>query len=70
MYPNHNTLLQTAKMRMEEDRRAAESERFIHPNEARLDLLIWQERVWKVLESIEAVRADLDRKSKSLPDST
>jgi hypothetical protein len=69
MYPNHNTLLQTAKMRMEEDRRVAENERFIHPNKARLDLMVWQERVWRVLESIDAAR-DMNRKKSSLPDST
>jgi uncharacterized protein YllA (UPF0747 family) len=57
-------------MRMEEDRRVAENERFIHPNKARLDLLVWQERVWEVLESIDAIGKDVNRKKTSLPDST
>jgi hypothetical protein len=54
---------------MEEDRKAADSVHFTHPNLARLDLLVWQERVWKVLKSLEAVRVDLDRKESSLQDS-
>lgn len=69
MYLNHITLAHMAKMRMEADQHAAERERFIHPNESRLDLMVWQERIWDLLESLEAVRKDLDRKESSLQDS-
>lgn len=69
MYLNHITLAHMAKLRMEADQQAAERERFIHPNESRLDLMVWQERIWDLLESLEAVRKDLDRKESSLQDS-
>lgn len=69
MYLNHITLAHLAKLRMEEDQRAAEKDRFIHPNESRLNLLVWQERVVKILKSLEAMRVDLDRKESSLQDS-
>jgi hypothetical protein len=70
MYLNHKTLYHMAKVRMEEDQRAAEYERFIHPFEIRLNLLTWRIRVREVLENIEAVRESLERKEASLPDST
>ena len=69
MYPNHVTLERTTKRRMEEDRIAAESTQYLHPNQARLNLLTWQERVRKVLEGLEAVRMDLDQKESSVSDS-
>ena len=69
MYPNHVTLERTTKQRMEEDRKAAENMQFVHPNKIRLDLMIWQERIWDVLESLEAAREDVGRKESSLHDS-
>ena len=70
MYINHITLAHMTKLRMEADRKAAESERFLHPNEARLDLMVWQERIMDVLESLEAVRENFGPKESSLSDST
>jgi hypothetical protein len=70
MYPNHNTLIQGAKERMEEDQRVAEEERFLHPSKVRLDLMVWQERIWDVLESLDAAKEDMNRKKSTLPDST
>jgi hypothetical protein len=69
MYPNHIALERMTKARMEEDRTAAEYTQFVHPSKIRLDLMIWQERIWDLLESLEAVRKDLDRKGSSLQDS-
>jgi hypothetical protein len=69
MYPNHVTLERAIKQRMEEDRKAAENTQFVHPDKIRLDLMIWQERIWDMLESLEAVREDLKRKDSSLQDS-
>jgi hypothetical protein len=70
MLLNHITLSHMTKLRMKEDQRAAEGERFIHPNIARLDLLIWQERVGELIDNLEALRKDLQREKSSLPDST
>lgn len=70
MYLNHKTLYHMAKLRMEEDQRRADYERFIHPFEIRLNVMTWQIRVREVLENIEAYTNSLERKEVSLPDST
>ena len=69
MYPNHVMLERTTKQRMDEDRKAAENTQFVHPNRIRLDLMIWQERIWDMLDSLEAVREELKRKESSIQDS-
>lgn len=69
MYLNHVALAHMTKMRMDADQRRAESAQYLNPTSARLNLMVWRERVRKVLEELEALRVDLDRKESSFSDS-